>query len=1135
MRRRVFIIFLIFIFSPCFLGAQNAAFTIGKWAKIAVSKQGVYQITGTQLKALGFSLPISSTQLQLFNYNLSQLSEKVTPNVAIGLTENAIQVVDGGDAQIDEKDYVLFYTEGVVQWKQEEPQLIPTHFKNTSNDSAFYFLTIGSNGKRISVKDKINLTAQLVDQFDERWVIEVDSISILNSGKLLVGPAMGQGIGKQPKLTYNLNINGLVLTSPMKVVSKYVATAYQNGANFNFTINDNALKATAVAPVSGLLYDESANIATDTFSYSLHANTNLTTAATVALSFISENTAATGWLDYIELSAKRKIGFWGTNSFGFRNTSSSVKGNVLQYQLQNADATTQVWEVTNPAAPMLMTIELQTNGNASFVHKADTLHEFFAVKQAAYETPVMLGPIANQNVAGIAAPDYIIIAAGNYINAAKKLQNYHTTVNGLKTEVVNVNEIYNEFSGGQPTAVGIRNFIKHLFNQAAINKTAAPRYLLLLGIANFNVKNYNGATQIPVYESVASTGVLSSYPSDDFYSILSDNDDINNFNNIKKLFIATGRLPARTSAEADTLVEKIINYQKNTNGGAWKNQITWVADDGDYNLHLQDAEEISSRLQQKYPTWNQKKIYLDLYTATKNIAGNTYPIVNNDIVQTVNEGTLILNYTGHGNYARLTEEAVISQTEVQQWNNAKKLPLMITASCDFAPYDQPQLSPFGFDALMKNSKGVIALVAASRLVFAYSNKQINDHFIQQLLVPDSAGRFLTLGEALQNAKMQAWALGEDHMNAFKFTLLGDPALRLATPKYEIGITTMNQKVFSGKDTLLAGNKYTIKGLVRNKGLQKNDFNGLLDFILYDAANNKKTLANAGTSIVTSVATQENSLFKGKATVSNGNFSIDFLLPKEVSLLKTLKMQLVAYNDSSDAIGVFDKIIAMDINGSTIIDAKGPQLKVFLNDTNFVEGGWAAAQSNLYLTVADSGGIQTSGNSLGHDMVLIIDGDAKNAIILNNYFVADINTYQKGSLRYSLPTFSAGPHTLVIKVWDLLGNSTVDTLRFVVPETTELNLKNLYNYPNPFQSNTQFSFEHNKVGTPLEITLSIYDNMGKLLFTRPLNASYIANRVVANWDGTGIGMARLEAGVYYYKLTVSDGVETRFLTNKLVKF
>jgi hypothetical protein len=234
-------------------------------------------------------------------------------------------------------------------------------------------------------------------------------------------------------------------------------------------------------------------------------------------------------------------------------------------------------------------------------------------------------------------------------------------------------------------------------------------------------------------------------------------------------------------------------------------------------------------------------------------------------------------------------------------------------------------------------------------------------------------------------------------------------------------------------------------------------------------------------------------------------------------------------------GVYDNIIALDADGVLWNDHQGPDVKIFLNDSNFINGGWAAARSNLILQLSDSAGIQTSGNALGHDMILIIDNDYKNTIVLNNYFLSDLDTYQKGNLIYALPILTEGAHSVMIKVWDLLGNSTTKTLNFIVPATEIASFKNLYNYPNPFQSFTQFSFEHNRVGSNLEINLSLYDGRGNLLFTKPLNGIYIANRVVANWDGAGIGSALLQAGVYYYRLSINDGTGTKFLSNKLVKF
>ena len=1136
MLRVALLYFLCIVIFPSISSGQTSPFFNGKWVKIAATKQGVYQITGTQLKAMGFPVPFASSQVQIYNCNLSNLSEKVSVSPVVGITENAILVNDGGDSQMDEKDFLLFYSEGFIQWKYDEVKSLPTHFKNAVSDSVFYFITMGSNGKRIGTREKINSAEQIIDHYDERWVIEKDSISLLKSGKLLLGAPMGQGNGKQAQLNYTFNMEGLLVNRPFKIVSKYAATAYESKANFNLSVNSNSVRTSAVDPVSGYLYDESANMITDSFSYLLNVNTNLASPVNMAIAFSSNNTSATGWIDFIEINAKRKIGFWSNNSFGFRNYEHTKTGLAAQYQLQNIDAATQVWDVTHPERPLALPINFQTATTGNFIQLADTLREFFAFKQNAYEIPSFIAGVDKQNVIGSDVPDYIIVSASNYLKAAKKLSDFHQTAHGLKGQVFNVNEIFNEFSGGQPSATGIRNFIQFLFNQASLKQQRAPQYLLLMGLANYSNKNYNSANQIPVFESEASTGILTSYPTDDYYSILTHQDDINSPSKIKILSLAIGRLPIRTLAEADTVVEKIINYQKNSNGGIWKNQVTWVADDGDYNLHLQDAEDISSNLQKKVSNWNQKKIYLDLYPATKNIAGNTYPLVNAVINQSINNGTLILNYTGHGNFSRLAEEAVIAQPDVQQWNNAGKLPLMITASCDFAPYDQPQLSPFGFDALLKNSKGVVALVAASRLVYAYSNKQINDLFIQKLLVPDSLGQFLTIGAALQKSKMAAWAMGEDHINTFKFTLLGDPAMHLAQSRDQVVLNSINGKTFSGIDTLQAGNKYSISGFVQANGKTKNNFNGTLEMVLYDAASKKKTLGNDIKSIPVNVSLQENILFKGKASVTNGNFVIDFMLPKEVSVSQgALKLQLNAFNDSSDAMGVYQQIYAKPILSEIFSDTIGPSMKVFLNDTNFINGGWAAAHSTLLINLKDEAGIQTSGNSLGHDITLLIDGDTKNELVLNNYYTSAMNTYQKGSVQYALPNFSIGQHELVIKAWDLLGNSSKDTIHFMVPDTTAMLLNKVSNFPNPFSNSTSFSFEHNQIETLLNISLTVYDNNGVKLFTRPLSAQYNANRVVSYWDGTNVNGGLINPGIYYYQLTLSNGKETSVLANKLVKF
>ena len=1126
------------------ISAQSVPFSPGKWVKIAVSKQGFYQVTGTQLKSWGLTVPFASSQLQLFNLNTANLVEKVTANMGVGLNENAIEVQDGGDGQFDNQDYFLFFSQGNIQWKWNGVLKLFEHRKNAHGDSVYYFISLGKDGKRIQKPNSNYIANATTDIFDERWVMEKDTINILNSGQIWWGPAMGLGVGKQAKITTTLNMEGLVNQTDLIFKLNYAAATTATNANFELTLNDQKLRTTWVAPISGYIYDDAANVVLDTFSIPFSNNllsTNLIS-ANLGVGYLSANTSSTGWINYVTLQAKRKIGFYGgAKSLGFRNASLVGTGKIIQYQIKDADASTKIWEVTQPENPVEMSSNFQ-NGVATFIQRADSLREFFGVNKLGYETPslVELLNIDYPSLLNTPAADYIIITAANYLKSADSLAKFHAVHHALTTFVTTTGRVFNEFSGGQPSPIGMRNYVKYIYDKAKKNNTTTPKYLLLLGIGNFDYKKIDNQTQVPSYESLISNAVLSSYATDDFFAILKEGDDINSPQGIQALALSVGRLPVKNAIDAEVTVKKLMEYQTGKNFGAWRNQITWVADDGDYNLHLEHAEEISTGLKLKQPTWNQKKIYLDLFPAINSSAGNTYPLANNLIKQMVNNGTLILNYTGHGNYTRLAEEAVITQNEIMQWDNAGKLPLMVTASCDFAPFDQPQISPIGFDALVKNQKGIIGLVAASRLVFAFNNKEINDEFVQQLLVPDKNDNYKSIGMALQNAKSNYWKKGSDYTNAFKFNLMGDPALQLAKPVYGVTIERINQKIFKGKDTLKAGGKYQVAGTIKANGNLLTNFDGLVEFTLFDIPKKQKTLANISSSIPVNVTVQDNILFKGNAIVSKGLFSVDFILPKEVAINQgALRMQLYATNSAgnTDAIGVYDSLFVNAFSENISTDTTGPIFeKVFINDTlnQYKQKTWISANSNLYINLKDSSGIQTSGNSLGHDLSLVIDGETQSPLILNNYYTADVNTYQSGKIKFALPTLSEGPHQFIIKAWDLIGNSNKDTLNVIVPNSRILSVKNLTNYPNPVGSSTRFSFEISQlreVNKSLIYTIEIYNNIGIKQLTKTFEGALL-NRVVLS---NVVEVGSLPAGTYFYKLIVKDDQQEIQLTNKFLKY
>lgn len=1133
MNRAKFNILLLFVCFTHVLWAQNSPLAKGKWAKLAVNKQGIFKLTGAQMRSLGFSFPITSSQIQLFSFNAAMLTESVPANPSNGLTENAIKINDGGDGQFDDADYFLFYTSGPVQWKQSGSENAGKHFSRTVNDSVFYYLTIGLNGKRIGVQNTVATVFENRNIFTQHLLFEKDTISFLNSGKTFWGLPMGVGAGKQNALPFLASTNNMNSASKIDCFAHVASTSYQVGGQLDFYWNDQLTHTTKLQPVSGMLFDDIAKEAIDSFTNT--GNVNWPNKSTLKVTYSSASTTATGWIDYLELFINKPIGFWQDSTLSFGIEKDFQKGQVVNCLIQDIDASAIIWNVTNAQNPLQINWQTQPNNGGSFFQKTDSAQAFFSVKNNVFESPFLLGAVANQNLLGpLGEVNYIIISAPAFLEQAKKYQQFQLTQFGRKTMVFDARSIYPDFSGGEPSPIAIRNFIKYLKNAAVKNNYKAPEYLLLLGMGNFNAKKMNLDFELPVYENNNSVSILSSFATDDFYAILSDGDDINNYNGIQNLGLAVGRIPARTVAEADSAITKLINYQSNKKGGAWENKITWIADDGDYNLHLQDAEAIVAHLQAKAPHWNHNKLYLDLFSAVASTSGNTYPLANNNLQQSVQDGTLLINYTGHGNYLRLSEEGVITQTQFDNWNNRDKLPLLVTASCNFAPYDQPGLNAIAWDAFMKNGKGIIGLVAANRLVFAYSNKQINDLFIQQLLVNDSAGNLMGIGKALQKAKIMNWAMGGDRVNDFKFSVIGDPALVLAHPNNQLIAQTMNGIKFKTNDTLLSGNTYQLKGVVQEGGKTKTDFNGLLSLTIYDALKYKNTLANQSTSMMVPIGVQDQVLFKGVSTVKNGVVTADFILPIQVSnMANPIRIELAASSGINDAIQVYDSIYVKPSNLLNQKDTVGPQIKAYLNEPYFKNGNWAAPNSTLHIQLKDSAGIQTSGNALGHDLAIWIDQNPV-PIVLNNYFVADIDLYQSGSILFALPTLQEGNHVIVIKAWDLLGNGSKDSLFFEVPKTNTPNYTHAFAFPNPVQTQAKFGFETNQVGKSLAIQLDLLSSSGQVLYSKSILLENTLTKFYMDWDGKTSSGNTLSPGVYYYRFTIQYNKETTILSNSFIK-
>jgi hypothetical protein len=521
--------------------------------------------------------------------------------------------------------------------------------------------------------------------------------------------------------------------------------------------------------------------------------------------------------------------------------------------------------------------------------------------------------------------------------------------------------------------------------------------------------------------------------------------------------------------------------------------------------------------------FNQQKIYLDAFHQESGSAGGRYPQANAVINSNIYNGTLLWNYSGHGGPARLAEEDILDQQIVNGWSNGNRLPLFITATCDFAPYDNPTENSLGENLLVRPKTGAIALMTTTRVVFAFSNRIINNNYLKFALEPDANGRYKTLGEALVASKNFTYQSSGDVTNNRKFTLLGDPAMRLAFPTYKVKIVKVNGKDISSQvDTLSATEPALMEGEVDdNSGALLAGFNGTAYLSLFDKPLTITTLGNDPTSQPAPFSDQESTLFKGKASVQNGKFMFRFKVPKDINYqYGNGKISLYAQDGINDANGFSNSIVIGGISTTLSPDNQGPEIKAYLNDDKFVNGSIANANPILLLELADSSGINTGSSGIGHDIVATVDNNNSQYFVLNNFYEAGLDNFQKGTVRFQLPQLSAGHHTLKIKAWDVVNNSSEYVLDFTVVNTEELRIDHVLNYPNPFTTRTFFWFEHNQPGTDLSVKVEIFTVSGKLIKTISQTINTIGNRSnEIEWDGRDEYGEKIGRGVYVYRLRV----------------
>ena len=1088
--------------------------------RIAVDKNGIYKVDYNFIKDKINIDPatVSPDRFTLFGNGDGRLPQRNSDFRIDDLEEVQMSAYGMDDGRIDQGDYFLFYGQGPDHWTYSEIEKIYQMDNNIYDDLNHYYVII--NGpQRQSMSSRANLgtgdyesNSSLIYQR-----LEEDKVNLLGRYRT---PGSGQEwygdeLAVIDEIDYSSDFD-LVRMVPDDTVSFKVRFAARSSSSTRFYIHFNEREFNR--PVGGVrLGDFESPFAEDAIIPGQYKSSE--PISEVKVSYPDANGInSRAWIDYIELNTWQENQYINGLSLYLRDPRARFKG-IPTYKVTGFPSGGEIWDITNPLQPVKQAFSVGTSTTFSKGSWTGIPDEFIVFHPANdIRIPDYEKEISNQNLHAIQSADLLIIYYDEFEDAAMELADHRRDHSGMEVVTVPVSQVFEEFAGGSKDPSAIRDFARMIYL-----RDPQFQYMLLIGDATYDYQNkfpdipYHNF--IPAFETAESLDPIRSFPSDDYFALL---DDSEGFDLLGAIDIAVGRFPVATAEEAKAIVNKIIHYDTSPlTLNDWKQRVVMVADDEDGNSHLNQTDGLAVKKNQEHPELNIIKIYLDAYPQESTPGGDRYPAVNEDIDLNMQKGALTITYLGHGGQNGWTQERVLGINQAQSYNNINNLPLYITATCSFAGYDEPSFTTAGEHLLTNPIGGAIALMTTVRAVYSGSNERLTDGVLKRIYNPDGPGNYPSIAEVLRRAKNTGF--DSIDVNARKFTLLGDPSLKLAFPRYDVEVTSINGNPVGGGvlDTLSALEKATLSGVILDdNGEIIQNFNGKLFLTVFDKVQVRKTLANDEGSHERAFNTQNRQLFKGAATVTAGQWNIEFVLPKDLDFTYGPgKMSFYAHNEEIDAGGYFTSFIIGGVSSEGLSDDQPPVVQLYMNDENFVSGGITDSDPYIYAILMDDNGINVSGTGVGHDIEAVLDQDDKNSLILNDFYQAVLDDYRKGEVRYPLNELSPGKHTLTLTAWDLANNPAEAYLEFLVLDDENAVLEHVLNYPNPFTTSTQFQFEHNRPGVEMNLQVRIYTLNGRLVKTIEREA-FVADGYRVDelyWDGLDDGGGQLAKGVYVYKI------------------
>lgn len=1106
--------------------ATESMLAKGKWVKIKVFSTGFHCITSSDIKQWGFS---NINNVKIFGYGGAPISLILNNAQIDDLVQVPVMNINGN---------IYFYAQDVTTWKKDS-SFGQVQYQHPYATEAYYFVTDRNDIEPLEITS-VDATPKEggneITSFTAYNFHEKESTSPIESGNLL----LGEDFRFTSSRDFEISLPGYIDNTPVKILTAFAAkTSGGNGSKITLTANGKVLESSSTDEIPALNSNNALINTTKTIKTVELVDNSLR----LNIKFASTGTLTLANLDYITVNYTAKI----LPYLKFRTETSATTSDVISINDNTVNANLQVWDVTEPHNPFIVKGTL--NGNDyrfSPVKKGNREYCSFS-PQVSVSSVKKIENISNQNIHGEATPDMIIITPYEFKEQANRIADLHLSLDSMRVLVVEDKHVFNEFSSGTPDFMAYRKMAKMFYDRGIDENGHRLGYVLLFGRGTYDNRQLTSTVKALKYPKLLTwqtdngSNEIDSYSTDDILGFLEDGSGANI--SAEKLSIAVGRMPVKSVTEAKNTVDKLYDYTTKHDFGAWKNNVMVIADDMNNAIHMEQGEEvIATHKSFGGKDYVYNRIYLDAFELESSGSGRAYPQARKKMFQLLNEGVLYLNYIGHsGNYA-WTNDGILTFNDINSMY-LKHYPLMLTASCEFTRLDKAEET--GGETLFLNPRGgAIALISTARQVYITDNGVLNRSIAKYMFATDRDGKHYRIGDILRNGKNDIGS----NSNKLKYFLVGDPALRLAYPTYNVKLESINGNAINSENmpVFKARQSLTLKGSITDaNGNKATDFNGSVIPTLYDIEKEVETHGYSTTSDEGKVyiyLDRSSKLSVAKDSVVNGDFTVTVAIPSELeapSNYDNYTPAMINFYASSDngieANGNNEQFYIYGYDDAAETDTVGPTIQLFaLNSESFKDGDFVNESPLVIAQVQDENGINLSSSGIGHQMTLMLDGKTSYSDV-SSYYIPDFTTVgNKGSINYSLNNLTEGNHTLRLKVWDTFNNSSEKTISFNVVNGLKPEMHDVYVVGNPASVDAKFYIKHNRPDALITVTLYVYDLMGRLVWsTQESGKSDMFTSFPITWNLTDQSGRRVPRGIYVYKAGIStDGVQETTKSKKL---